>query len=84
MVGAWLGRLLAPPADDSLFEFGKSLAVGLAILTAVSLVPFLGPPVGVVALLLGLGLLSARAREALLQGWASPRCRPVAPHSRVR
>ena len=65
VVGAWLGGLLAPPASRSLFAFGKSLAVGLAILTAASLVPFLGPAVGVVVLLLGLGLLTARAREAL-------------------
>jgi cytoskeletal protein CcmA (bactofilin family) len=65
VVGAWLGRLLVPPADDSLFEFGKSLAVGFAVLSAVSLVPFLGPAAGVVALLLGLGLLTERARTAL-------------------
>ena len=44
VVGAWLGRLIAPPADASLFAFGKSFAAGLAILTAVTLVPFLGPP----------------------------------------
>jgi cytoskeletal protein CcmA (bactofilin family) len=66
VVGAWLGSLIWPPADDSLFEFGKSLAVGLAIVSAVSLVPFLGPAAGVVALLLGLGLLTDRARAALL------------------
>jgi cytoskeletal protein CcmA (bactofilin family) len=65
VVGAWLGRLLVPPADESLFEFGKSLAAGLAVMTAVSIVPFLGPPAGVVALLLGLGLLTERARAAL-------------------
>ena len=65
VVGAWLGAMLVPPADESLFEFGKSLAAGLAILSAVSIVPFLGPPAGVVALLLGLGLLSDRARAAL-------------------
>src|SRR6185503_4424653 len=57
VVGAWLGRLLVPPADESLFEFGKSLAAGLAVMTVVSIVPFLGPPAGVVALLLGLGLI---------------------------
>jgi hypothetical protein len=64
-VGAWLGRLLVPPADESLFEFGKSLAAGLAILSAVALMPFLGPAAGVVALLLGLGLLAKRGRAAL-------------------
>ena len=66
MVGAWLGRLLAPPADESLFAFGRSFAIGLAIVTAITLVPFLGPPVGFVAMLLGLGLLAERARAALL------------------
>ena len=65
VVGAWLGRLLAPPADESMLEFGKSFALSLAMLTIGSLIPFLGPPVGFVALLLGLGLLSARGREAL-------------------
>jgi cytoskeletal protein CcmA (bactofilin family) len=65
VVGAWLGRLVAPPADASTLAFGRSFAAGLAILSAVSLVPFLGPPVGLVALLLGLGLLTLRAREAL-------------------
>ena len=65
VVGAWLGGLILPPSDDSLFEFGKSLAVGFAILSAVSIVPFLGPAAGVVALLLGLGLLTERARAAL-------------------
>ncbi len=68
VVGAWLGRMIAPPADDSLFEFGKSLALGLAILSVAAMVPFLGPPVGFVALLLGLGMLFARARDML--GWA--------------
>jgi hypothetical protein len=33
VVGAWIGGLLLPPADDSLFEFGKSLAVGFAIMS---------------------------------------------------
>jgi hypothetical protein len=65
VVGAWLGGLLAPRASDSPLAFGRSLAVGLAVLTAVTLVPFLGPAVSVVVMLLGLGLLAARAREAL-------------------
>jgi cytoskeletal protein CcmA (bactofilin family) len=65
VVGAWLGTLLAPPANDSLLAFGRSFAIGLAVLTAVTLVPFLGPAVSIVVMLLGLGLLAARAREAL-------------------
>jgi hypothetical protein len=35
------------------------------------MVPFLGPPIGFVALLLGLGLIAARAWEAL--GYSSVR-----------
>jgi cytoskeletal protein CcmA (bactofilin family) len=65
VVGAWLGSLVAPPGDDSIYEFGKSLAAGLAIVSVVSLLPFVGPAAGVVALLLGLGLLAERGRAAL-------------------
>ena len=65
VVGAWLGRLVAAPTDDGLLAFGRSFAIGLAILTVVGLVPFVGPAIGIVAMLLGLGLLTARAREAL-------------------
>jgi len=66
VVGAWLGRLLWPPADDSTLAFARSFFVGLGLLTVVAHVPFLGPPVGLVALLVGLGLLTHRARTALV------------------
>lgn len=63
VVGAWVGRLVWAPSDDSTLAFGRSFAVGFAIVTVVSHVPFIGPPVGVVALLLGLGMLTLNARE---------------------
>ena len=59
---AWLGRLVVAPADESVFEFGKSLCAGLGIVTALALVPFLGPASQVLVTLLGLGLLTQRAR----------------------
>jgi cytoskeletal protein CcmA (bactofilin family) len=61
-VGAWLGRVLLPPADRSLMGFGRSLFVGLAVLTVVGHLPFLGPAVAIVATLVGVGLLVERAR----------------------
>lgn len=64
-VGAWLGRWLAAPEDRSLFAFGKSFGLGLAVLNLAALVPFLGPAIGLVAMLLGLGLLTTNARNAL-------------------
>jgi cytoskeletal protein CcmA (bactofilin family) len=70
-IAAWLGRVIAAPADDSLLAFGRSFGLGLAILAIIGMVPFLGPPIGFVALLLGLGLIAARAWEAL--GYSSVR-----------
>ena len=66
VIGAWLGRWLFPPSGDGFFEFGKSYALGLGLLIAVAMVPFLGPPVGFVAFLVGLGLLAVRTYD-----WAS-------------
>ncbi|MEM7412639.1 MAG: hypothetical protein AAF430_20580 [Myxococcota bacterium] len=60
VIGAWLGRWLFPPAGDGFFDFGKSFALGLLLLLAVAMVPFLGPPVGFVAFLVGLGLIAVR------------------------
>jgi cytoskeletal protein CcmA (bactofilin family) len=65
VVGAWLGRLVTPPANTTLLAFGKSFGVGLLIVNVVALVPFIGPAIGLVCLLFGLGLLTARGREAL-------------------
>jgi hypothetical protein len=65
-VGAWLGRSLLPPGDASLYSFGRSLFVGLAVLTVVDHLPFLGPAVSIVATLLGVGFLWERARRLAL------------------
>ena len=67
VVGAWIGRLWWPPEDDSTLAFGKSMGLGLGILTLVAMVPFLGPAVGVVAMLAGLGLLANQARDYLVR-----------------
>ncbi len=63
VVGAWIGRVLWPPSDESIFAFGRSFFVGLAVLTLASLVPFLGPPIMIVATLIGAGLLFEQARR---------------------
>jgi hypothetical protein len=59
-----LGGLLAWPADDSLRVSGR--AAGLAVLAAVALGAVHRSACRVVALLLGLGLLTERGRAALL------------------
>jgi cytoskeletal protein CcmA (bactofilin family) len=64
--GAWLGRLLLPPADASLQGFARSLFAGLAVLTVVGHLPFLGPAVMIVTTLLGVGFLVERARGVAL------------------
>jgi cytoskeletal protein CcmA (bactofilin family) len=61
-VGAWLGRVLLPPADAGLLAFGRSLFAGLALITVIGHLPFLGPAVLIVSTLLGVGLLVDRAR----------------------
>jgi len=63
-VATWLGRTLLPPRDGSMYALGRSLLAGLAILVVAEHVPFLGPPIGVVAMLLGLGLIVERARAS--------------------
>lgn len=69
LVGALIGRAILPPADSSTFAFGRSFGVGLGLLTIASHVPFLGPPVGIVCLLVGLGMLAEHARRLpLLRG----------------
>ena len=63
VVGAWLGRMLWPPLDETLFGFGRSLFAGLTVLTVVGHIPFLGPPVIIVATLIGAGMLYERIRK---------------------
>lgn len=69
VVSAWLGRLIAPPADESFFAFGRSFLIGLAVLAVAGHVPFLGPPVMIVATLLGAGLLFEQARRRAAPVW---------------
>jgi cytoskeletal protein CcmA (bactofilin family) len=65
VVACAVGRWLAPPKTPSLFDFGRSLLVGLAALVVAEHIPFVGVPVTAVALLVGLGAVAARARAAL-------------------
>jgi cytoskeletal protein CcmA (bactofilin family) len=65
VVGAWIGSSLLPPADESFYAFGRTLFLGLLILTVATHIPYLGPAVAVVAALLGLGLILTRARGAV-------------------
>jgi cytoskeletal protein CcmA (bactofilin family) len=60
-VASLLGRALWP-AEPGALAFGRSLFVGLVVLAVLSHLPVLGVPVGIVALLLGLGLLFQWAR----------------------
>ncbi len=66
VVGAWIGRVLWPPTDESTFAFGRSFFVGLGLLTLAGHVPFLGPPILIVATLIGAGLLFEQARRVAL------------------
>lgn len=63
VVGALVGRAVVRPGDRSLGAFGRRLLLGLTLVFAGSALPFLGPPVGVVVVLLGLGLLIERGRQ---------------------
>jgi cytoskeletal protein CcmA (bactofilin family) len=64
LVGVWLGRTLMGREDaTSLWSFGRVFFVGLAIVSVVSHLPFVGPPIAVISLLVGLGLVFERARQ---------------------
>jgi hydrogenase/urease accessory protein HupE len=47
----------------SLWSFARVFFVGLAIVSVVSHLPFVGPPIAVISLLVGLGLVFERARQ---------------------
>jgi cytoskeletal protein CcmA (bactofilin family) len=64
IVGAWIGSSLLPPENRGFYAFGRSLLLGLLILTVASHIPFVGPPISVVAALLGLGLILERVRRS--------------------
>ena len=43
--------------------FGPALRAGLVVLSVATHVPFIGPPIAVVSLLFGLGVVYVRVRE---------------------
>jgi cytoskeletal protein CcmA (bactofilin family) len=63
-LAALVGGALVRPGADGRAGFGAALAAGLAILVALTHLPFLGGPLRVVAVLTGLGLLVERASSA--------------------
>jgi cytoskeletal protein CcmA (bactofilin family) len=62
LVGALIGRAILRP-DAGIPSFARSLLLGLTLVVVAHLVPFLGPAVGLVTLLLGLGMIVERARS---------------------
>jgi cytoskeletal protein CcmA (bactofilin family) len=62
LVGALVGRALLRPGDASLGSFGRRLLLGLAVVLVATHIPFLGPPVALVVLFFGLGLVVQRGR----------------------
>lgn len=62
LVAGLIGRSVLPPSRSGLSGFAPSLLVGVLILSAVAVLPFLGPPVRIVAVLFGLGCLFERVR----------------------
>jgi anti-sigma factor RsiW/cytoskeletal protein CcmA (bactofilin family) len=62
LVGALIGRSLLQPGPR-LGAFGRALLLGLGIVILGHALPFIGPAVGVVSLLLGLGLAGERVRS---------------------
>jgi cytoskeletal protein CcmA (bactofilin family) len=61
VVGALIGRALLHP-EPRLGSFGLALLLGLGIVVIGHAIPFLGPAVGLVSLLLGLGMLVERVQ----------------------
>jgi hypothetical protein len=65
VVASAVGRWLLPPRGDGVFAFGRSLLVGLALVVVAEHIPFVGVAIFAVVMLVGLGVLAARARDAL-------------------
>lgn len=65
VVASAVGRWLLPPRGDGHFDFGRSLLLGLVVVTLAQHIPFIGVPIFAVTTLVGLGVLAARARDAL-------------------
>jgi hypothetical protein len=57
-----VGQAVLTPPGSGLGAFAPSLLVGVLIVSAVAALPFVGPPVRIVAILFGLGCLLERTR----------------------
>jgi cytoskeletal protein CcmA (bactofilin family) len=64
VVAAMIGVSLVRPRSEGLRDFGVALLVGVLILTVATHIPFLGGILRLVVALVGLGLLTDRARSA--------------------
>jgi cytoskeletal protein CcmA (bactofilin family) len=64
VVAALIGVSLVRPRSEGLRDFGVALLVGVLILTVATHIPFLGGILRIVVALVGLGLLTDRARSA--------------------
>jgi cytoskeletal protein CcmA (bactofilin family) len=65
VIAAMLGTQITRPRADSWRAFGVALLVGLAVLIIAAHLPFVGFPIRILAMLVGLGLLVERVRS----GW---------------
>ena len=63
VVSAIVGRQLRPVEEETLRAFAPSLLAGLGVVIVAVHLPFLGFPLGLVTLLLGLGLILERGRR---------------------
>jgi hypothetical protein len=73
VVAALIGVSLVRPRSEGLRDFGVALLVGGLILTVAMQIPVLGAILRLVVVLVGLGLLTDRARSA----WAASRSGPA-------
>jgi cytoskeletal protein CcmA (bactofilin family)/anti-sigma factor RsiW len=64
-VAALIGVSLVHPGSDGLRDFGVALLVGVLIVTVATHIPILGVMVRIVVILVGLGVLTERARHLL-------------------
>ena len=71
VVAALIGVSLVRPKSEGLRDFGVALLVGVLILTVATHIPLLGGILRIVVALVGLGLLTDRARRA----WTASRPR---------
>jgi cytoskeletal protein CcmA (bactofilin family) len=65
VIAALIGTQITRPRADSWSAFGVALLIGLLLLMIAANIPFIGFPVRIVAMLVGLGLLVERARSGL-------------------